>query len=369
MNAFIKYLKNWGIPVVILLLLAFFGTDLIRIICSKMLWLYYNTIDHPKEFDVSTTGQIGDTFGGLTGPYIALIASYLTFIAFWVQYRANEQQKSDLSIERFENKFYELIGLHRDNVNEISIGKTTSGRKAFISMFHELKFTYLCVLNYYNNHYPYKDSDKINDAVLYNIAYIIFFFGTGANSSKMVIDLIGNQYANFFKCLEEESINGQQKAWREARQKKEPIAINDGITIFTLNIKYKPMNGHMSRLSHYIRHIFQIVRFVDESYPDANDYEAKYVYITTLRAQLSAYEQLIIYYNALSVLGQPWLDVKKDGSEFLLKKYCVLKSLPLTLADFYKEPSNVFGTEKCNQHGKELFEWTEIKNRIVNVKS
>ena len=42
-------------------------------------------------------------------PFIAIAAAILTFFAFWVQYKANEQQKIDLKVERFENKFYELL--------------------------------------------------------------------------------------------------------------------------------------------------------------------------------------------------------------------------------------------------------------------
>ena len=43
----------------------------------------------------SDTGEIGDTIGGITGPFIAIAAAGLTFIAFWVQYKANIQQRQD----------------------------------------------------------------------------------------------------------------------------------------------------------------------------------------------------------------------------------------------------------------------------------
>src|SRR5687768_5354252 len=39
------------------------------------------------------TGAIGDTFNGIAGPFIALAAAILTFLAFWVQYQANQEQK------------------------------------------------------------------------------------------------------------------------------------------------------------------------------------------------------------------------------------------------------------------------------------
>lgn len=35
--------------------------------------------------DFSQSGQVGDTIGGVMGPFIALIAAFLTFMAFWIQ--------------------------------------------------------------------------------------------------------------------------------------------------------------------------------------------------------------------------------------------------------------------------------------------
>ena len=39
--------------------------------------------------DFSNTGQIGDTIGGIMGPFVAIAAAVLTFFAFWVQFKAN----------------------------------------------------------------------------------------------------------------------------------------------------------------------------------------------------------------------------------------------------------------------------------------
>lgn len=59
--------------------------------------------------DFRETGQIGDTIGGTMGPFVAIIAGLLTFLAFWVQYKANEQQRHDLAIERFENTLFHMM--------------------------------------------------------------------------------------------------------------------------------------------------------------------------------------------------------------------------------------------------------------------
>ncbi|MEM0543329.1 hypothetical protein WFZ85_11940 [Flavobacterium sp. j3] len=41
-------------------------------------------------------GIVGDTVGGLLNPIIAIPATILTFLAFWVQYKANLEEKKHL---------------------------------------------------------------------------------------------------------------------------------------------------------------------------------------------------------------------------------------------------------------------------------
>lgn len=86
-------------------------------------------------------GEIGDTFGGLMSPFINLSAVIVTGLAFYMQYRANrlqvhifrkqlnedqqqfqdEQnvQRQNVRYQQFESQFYEMLRLHKENVNEI----------------------------------------------------------------------------------------------------------------------------------------------------------------------------------------------------------------------------------------------------------
>ncbi len=64
-------------------------------------------------------GARGDTFGGTLSPLIAWLAAVITFGAFWVQYKANKQQRDDLREERTENVFYMYINNQRDNVAQM----------------------------------------------------------------------------------------------------------------------------------------------------------------------------------------------------------------------------------------------------------
>ncbi len=312
-----------------------------------------------RDISFEKTGQMGDSLSGFTAPIIGILAVFTTFIAFIVQYIANEQHKKDLQVERFENKFYNLLQIHRNNVTEIGVGKSLYGRKTFISMFNEFKYIYLSTIDFYTSNKAQNGFPEISPDKLYNISYLIFFFGIGPNSTKVIHDLVGSTYDGFIQSLEE-YLKGCQNIWRDERKKKKPIAANSDDGVFHLNITYKPCNGHMSKLSHYVRHLFQLVKFVDQGEEKIFNYDSKYNYIATVRSQLSNHEQLLLFYNAVSVLGQPWLEEPN-----LMKKYCLIKSTPLPLADFYKNPMDVFGVK--NEHGKVMFEWIDIKERLANA--
>ena len=63
-------------------------------------------------FDFTTTGQIGDTIGGITAPIVNLIGAFLVYLSFKQQLIANQNQKQDLlnEIKRSnESKKYDSI--------------------------------------------------------------------------------------------------------------------------------------------------------------------------------------------------------------------------------------------------------------------
>ena len=60
-------------------------------------------------FDFTETGQIGDTIGGITAPFIAVCSAYITFRAFWVQYTYNKKQKNVVDFFEFAVKAIAMI--------------------------------------------------------------------------------------------------------------------------------------------------------------------------------------------------------------------------------------------------------------------
>lgn len=351
-----------------LLLIIFF---LFILVCFMPIVLTSNSwislgVDKPNE--------IGDTVGGIMGPIIGFVGVIATFFAFWVQYKFNqkqftefEKQEVDIRVERFENKFYEMLRLHRANVDEFEITRfaenleSIKGRKVFIPMFDEFKFCFLLAKQTERELIrSQKIQEEIGDEGLVKMAYLAFFMGIGIKSGSLIQGLFIERNRDFLGDFLQ-SLANKQKEYRNYRSisvHSGEVTLTEDLSKFTtdyeLKIKYLPFSGHISRLGHYYRHLFQTVKYVVEQ--DDELLPNKYEYLKTLRAQLSAHEQLLLYYNSISILGEPWIK-----NEYLTE-YRMIKNIPLPMANFGIEPKKKLGEK--NKKGELLFEWDEIIDRV-----
>lgn len=123
--------------------------------------------------------------------------------------------------------------------------------------------------------------------------------------------------------------------------------------------------GHSDFLGHYFRHLFQMVKYVsslDESLFDEND---KAGYVKLLRAQMSDYEQILLYYNSLTEQGSAWNKI--HGQRFpedagFIARFRMVKNIPPNFPMFgilphimYKEDS-----KKWEELGKRFYEHREL---------
>lgn len=74
-------------------------------------------------FSFSTTGQIGDTIGGITAPITGLLGAYLVYLALMAQVKANQiiqhqinEQKSDESVKQAIINLYEHYKILREEI-------------------------------------------------------------------------------------------------------------------------------------------------------------------------------------------------------------------------------------------------------------
>lgn len=353
---------------VIILLLIFFGFP---ILLTQVRWFI--------QFD-ENTGVIGDTIGGIVGPLIALLAAVLTFFAFWIQYRANRQQQLDLAKERFENKFFEMLRLHKENVNEMviegydtsytkkttknlpdpangitettveRIPKLTSGRKIFVTTNSELQACHeICKLTLAFEHFEGKE------AYLIKLAYRFLFNGLDTNAVTSV-DGSNSKDKEYIKLCRERLMAARRRHESSSGMNKVYHFPGSNHRV-SMNFKYKPFSGHSSRFGHYYRHLFLMVNYVVGQEETLFDYSEKRDYLRMVRAQLSKHEQLMLYFNFLSGYGSKW----ENQTNKFFSDYRMIHNLPIELTSFTISPHDIFvkQIEQIVLNGEQMFEYDE----------
>lgn len=254
-----------------------------------------------EQIDSKNASEFGSFIGGYFGSIFALVSVVLLYATL-------KNQRLSSEIEKFENKYFEMLRLHRDNVAEIGIGEQ-NGRKVFVTLIREFRETLKMVKEFcLVQHLQLSQEQEIE------LAYIIFFYGTGPNSSRVLkcsleccsfsLSIINNLVTKFDDHSLKERIQKERK------------------------FHYLPFEGHQSRLGHYFRHLYQTVTFVDSKKLNINKYE----YVKTIRAQLSNHEQALLFFNSLSYLGKPWREINNSGQN-LITKYRLISNLPKNFID------------------------------------
>jgi hypothetical protein len=88
--------------------------------------------------DFSTSGQIGDTIGGITSPIVSLLGSLLVFFALKAQVDANsliqsqiESQRNDELKKKNIQYFLDQFKIIREDINEFSFFNSEPGKHVF----------------------------------------------------------------------------------------------------------------------------------------------------------------------------------------------------------------------------------------------
>lgn len=319
-------------------------------------------------YDYGSLGSVGDTVGGLLNPIVGIAAALLTFLAFYIQYTANQQVQKQLHLQQFESQFYEMLRLHKENVNEMKITgydlikqsskersvegikiieteiqtvRFTEGRKVFVTMETEFIACYELIESY-NDYYK----TNYNKEELLKLAYKIFFFG----SKSRLID--SHTITEGFIKNVKDNLSGIAN-----RHKKSIAAINmyEGVNNkqIKLYVKYKPFSGHESRLGHYYRHLYSTVKYIVNQDGKLLTYKEVRRYLKILRSQMSNDEQLMLYYNCVIGFGGDWIK-----NEYVTK-YRILHNLPIDKVRYVENPRTYFRAyiEKIKGKNDPLFEW------------
>lgn len=333
-----------------------------------------------KSLNMEATGQFGDFIGGFLG-------SIINGAAFYFLYLTLKDQRESSQKQSFETKIYDLIRIHRENVNDLNYTKfengemhTSTSRKVFrvmvgefLEIYHETKrFTKIypnedyLKPEYYDRLKTIKENNKctatVEQLALIDIAYSFFYYGLSKESETILLHKFYNRYNKdfahqlkvFLQLKPKKELLSEYKLWNDFKKK----SVQEMKSIFEVIYKYslrkknaesieenypivknlylkKYYGGHQHRLGHYFRHLFQSFKFISMQY--YLDDEEKYFFAKSIRTQFSTYEQFMIFFNSISSQGMRWeylyevpnskYTLKEDDFKFI-STYCLIKNLP-----------------------------------------
>lgn len=326
--------------------------------------------------------ELGGAVDGLTAPFIGISAAVLTFLAFRMQIEANKQIKEQFELQQFESQFYELLRLHKENVNEMviqgyvyeagkKIEREISGRKIFVSNINEIN-SLINIICKYRLHYLSKGQnllDQHQDIIM--LAYVIFFYGLDSIEKqckkfkhpvdKRDLSILEQDDLIALICfIREFRFNHYQKGLKKLAKSKVGISTSN----VELNFNYKPYSGHLSRYGHYYRNLFLIVKHVVDNKIGLT-YEDERNYLRILRAQLTSHEQFLLFLNWYSEVGSQWEEDDEKGNKFFTD-YRMIHNINVdtVVENFYIDWEKIIGIEFnkrldfrfLNERDKELFE-------------
>lgn len=114
-----RKIENWDLVTKIIL-----GVSILVILFSFVSPLIFTSASSSKSFDFTETGQIGDTIGGILNPFVALAGVLLTFLAFYMQIKANQIQIDQFHDGLQKEKDLRALVEKKDSYNKLSLLKT-----------------------------------------------------------------------------------------------------------------------------------------------------------------------------------------------------------------------------------------------------
>jgi hypothetical protein len=307
-----------------------------------------------KNIDLEKSGQFGDYVGGFIGTLFSLAGFIFLFLNL-------KEQREAFRKERFETIFFDLLKIHRENVDSLRYELTEGGSNRSVNGREVIQHIVQDVLECRNEIQPFFRKKNISEIYEYkyfmslsgslsttsqtvnllslakiNIAYLIVFFGTKADGRLILESMFNGKYKPlFFKPLLDyismKPVKNHEywKFWEAIRfisdpkkrlklaagilqnrtSKFDPTPFSTAEINFISTNKYrndfpKYYGGNQYNLGHYFRHIYQSVTYVDGD--NYLKFRSKYFYVKTLRTQFSTHEQILFFFNSLSFLGMVW---------------------------------------------------------------
>lgn len=354
-----------------------------------------------SEKDSFELGDIGDFIGGYFGFWLGIIGALLTFLAFYIQYKANKDVQKQFRLQQFETQFHKMIDVYLNNKDKFSIvgyknpkNKTVkiSGKLLEDKLNFKSKGILECIKNNKEIEFiDYTTRDHIvfqKFLVELKVVYRVFIEAYKEKNTKTELQLSEEIKKTVFIEAYKLFFNGLNKYEKDKKEKNEikdyeRLAIvslkkirdkhrKDGSKKFenfykgkkdenkTLWVKlnYEPFKGYLHFLPQYYRNLYSIVKYVVNENEDINLSEKQQVnYLRILRSTMSEYEQTLLFYNWYSGMGAAWegKDDKGNTNKFFTEFKMIHNLNKMALIDRELEVRKIFSFIE-DKDFKEMFE-------------
>lgn len=235
---------------------------------------FYGELEGDK---LANAGVFGDSAGAVNALFSAF-AFIGVIIAIWLQAKELKLQRIELKDtrrelagqnetmrrQRFENTFFQMLSLQEDIVKDLYLSYTVK--------------TSICRRGNNGSEFEIKDEQR---------------------------QCIGREIFRF-------TFDGSYE-YQGMRSVIQADSFEEGMENYANSVI--PTN-----FDHYFRHLYRIIKFVNETTLLPEKYDVRYSYISMVRGQLSRYELIWLFYNGLSEYG-----VEKFKP--LIEKYALLKNI------------------------------------------
>ena len=208
-------------------------------------------------------GELGDWFGGFANPIIGVGSFLLVYAAFKLQQEQSNNQNKTLGLQRFETSFFQLLTFHHNITGKLKIS---------------FKLDKPVPPNPIDIEYEAEEEKIILDQ---GEEYLN---GTGRDFFSTAIKILKHYYAIEIGKCQVKNLKTKEKA---------------------MVVSYTQFyNEHQDSLGHYFRNLYHIAKYVANT--ELIDNAEKKTYLGIYRAQLSAFEQILLLYNCcVNDLGYP----------------------------------------------------------------
>ncbi|MBP3950316.1 putative phage abortive infection protein [Bacillus suaedae] len=369
-NRWYKKKENWVIGIGVLI--AIFG------IAVPFLLLHFKKWDLSKStFD--SLAPIGDFLGGSTVGLLSFASTILVIAAIIMQKEELRLQREELEKTRqehhltndtmkrqqFETTFFNMINLHQSILREIKIDND-SGRVAIRNLHPVLKELYLDkvykdfkdeIINIIINNQDKEEFNTVLKEIYFDLE-LNYFLEVARNNIPPMFDEDMNFDDSEYDKYVSKVLMGENRTWESEKERLNTSFVNTykdnrskslellqgfnfiknrlpdaHIYNFRLNFNHEPLlrlkkqayqalySDYEPEIGHYYRNLYRLVKLIQSQVFDSESEEVnereRGVYRGILRAQLSSYELLMLYYNVnYSNKGEKFKELLKETNFF-----------------------------------------------------